>query len=421
MLENVKAKIQRYLITKTDFLKIKDKLTEEQLKIVINKAIDFLSEKEEISSLNETQRETIIRSLVDSVLTLGPIRQLMADPEVSEIMINGADKVYIQRDGRIILSDVKFDDNNQLLNMVQRILVATGSGRRVDESSPYVDFSMEDGSRVNVIVPPVSLLGPVVTIRKFSPTINKIEDLLERKMLNQEMADFLMSAINAKLNIVFCGATGTGKTTTLNVLSRYIPNEERIVTIEDTAELRLLQDHVVPLQAKAPNIEGKGAISIRDLFINSLRMRPDRIIIGEVRSSECLDLIQAISSGHTGSLAIVHADSPTDCFNRMVTMIMMSGVRLTVEEIRSHIGRAIDLIVHTELFIDGTRKITYITDVHHHPESEKSTLEDVFYYKQDNVDENGIVHGQWVKSAKKPSFYWKFEKRNVKLPQGFFE
>ncbi len=420
MLEEAKSKIQRYLIQHTDFMKVKDSLSEEQLRETIKKAIVIVTQKEEIE-LSDIQKEMIVRSLVDSIVTMGPIRQLMADPEISEVMINGAGTVYIQRHGQIELSGVKFDDNHQLLNMVQRMLLSAGSGRRVDESSPYVDFSLADGSRVNVIVSPVSLVGPVVTIRKFSPAINKVEDLLDRGMLNEDMAEFLIASIKAKLNIVFCGATGTGKTTTLNVLSRHIPNEERIVTIEDTAELRLLQDHVVPLQAKGANIEGKGSISIRDLFVNSLRMRPDRIIIGEVRSDECLDLIQAISSGHTGSLAIIHADSPTDCFNRMVTMIMMSGVRLSVEEIRKQIARAIDLIVHTELFIDGSRKITYITDVRHAGEMEDIDLEDIYYYRQDKVEENGQVIGEWVKNRKRPSFFHKFIKRNVKLPEGCFD
>lgn len=420
MSEDTRSKVQRYLVSKTNFLAVKDKLNESQLKDLIVKAIREVCGKDEIV-LNETEEALIVRSLVDAVLTLGPIRQLMEDKEISEIMINGPQCIYIQKRGRIEKADIKFDDSHQLMSMVQRILLSSGSGRRVDESSPFVDFSLADGSRVNVIVPPVSLVGPVITIRKFSPTISKVEDLLDRRMLNQEMADFLLASIKAKLNIVFCGATGTGKTTTLNVLSRYIPNEERIVTIEDTAELQLMQDHVVKLQAKVANIEGKGAISIQDLFINSLRMRPDRIIIGEVRSYEALDLIQAISSGHTGSLAIVHADSPTDCFNRMVTMILMSGVRLTVEEIRRQIASAIDLIVHTELFIDGTRKVTYITDVRHSPAENKVSLEDVFYYDQKMVDDQGTVIGDWVKNKKKPSSYHKFIKRNVKLPQGFFE
>ncbi len=420
MIENVRNKIQQYFISKTDFLTVKDKMNEDQLRAFVIKTINEVCIKEEIA-LTDTERTALIKDLVRAVVTLGPIRPFMEDPSVSEVMINGPKQIYIQKAGRIILTDAKFDDDRQLMDMIKKILVDTGSGRRVDESFPYVDFSLSDGSRVNVIISPVSLIGPVVTIRKFSSEINKIEDLLVRKMLSQDMADFLVSAIHAKLNIVFCGATGTGKTTTLNVLSKYISEEERIITIEDTAELQLIQEHVVSLQTKAANIEGKGMITIRDLFINSLRMRPDRIIIGEVRSHEALDLIQAISSGHSGSLAIVHAESPKDCFNRLVTMLLMSGIQLSVEEIRRQIASAIDIIVHTELFLDGTRKITHITDVRHFEESNQVTLEDVFFYHQERIDESGKVIGDWVVNKKKPSFYHKFVKRNIKLSEGFFD
>jgi len=420
MSDEIRQKVQQFLITKTDFLTMKDRLSEDQVRNIILRTTNEICEKNEIS-LSEEDKFRLVQTLVDALAHLGPIRKLMEDDSIAEIMINGPKVVYIQRHWHITLSDVKFEDNNHLMHMIQKLLISSGSGRRVDESSPFVDFSLSDGSRVNVIVPPVSLSGPVVTIRRFSSEINKVEDFLERGMLNQQMADFLIASIQAKLNIVFCGATGTGKTTTLNVLSRYIPNEERIVTIEDTAELRLLQDHVVRLQAKAANIEGKGIISIRELFVNSLRMRPDRIIIGEVRTDEALDLIQAISSGHTGSLAIVHADSPNDCFNRLVTMILMSGIELSPSEIRHQIGSAIDLIVHTELFVDGSRKIAYITDVHYVPEEKTTVLEDIFYYKQERVDENGRVIGDWVVSHKRPSFYHKFAKRNVKIPDGLFE
>src|SRR3989338_5905764 len=330
MLEKIRTKIHQYFISKTDFLTVKDKLSEDQLRAYVAKAINDFCQKED-TLLTEEERTTLLRELVSAVVSYGPLRPLMEDNTVSEIMVNGPKQVYIQRNGKMQVTDVRFDDEKHLVHTIQKILAASGSGRRVDESSPYVDFSLPDGSRANGILPPVSLVGPVITIRKFASDISKIEDLLVRKMLNKEMAEFLVASIKAKLNIVFCGATGTGKTTTLNVLSRYIPSEERIITIEDTAELRLLQEHVVRLQSKAANIEGKGIIAIRDLFVNSLRMRPDRILIGEVRGAEALDMIQAISSGHTGSMAIVHADSPTDCFNRIVTMILISGIQLSVE------------------------------------------------------------------------------------------
>ncbi len=420
MSEKMKGKIHQYLISKTDFLTVKDKLPEDKLRAFVLKAIHEVCAKDEVE-LAETEQATLVREIVSAVVSFGPIRPLMEDKTVSEIMINGPRQVYIQKNGHIELSDVKFDDDRHLVHTIQKVLAASGSGRRVDESSPYVDFSLSDGSRVNVILPPLSLVGPVMTIRKFSSDISKIEDLLSRKMLNQPMADFLVAAIKAKLNIVFCGATGTGKTTTLNVLSRYIPPEERIITIEDTAELQLLQEHVVKLQSRAHNIEGKGAIAIRDLFVNSLRMRPDRILIGEVRGSEALDMVQAISSGHTGSMAIVHADSPYDCFNRMVTMILISGIQLSVDEIRKQIANAIDLIIHTELLVDGVRRITHITDLSYSRGDHQVSLEDIFLFKQEKIEDDGRVMGDWVMNKKKPSFYEKFTKRNVKFPIGFFE
>lgn len=420
MLDEIKSKVHQYLISKTNFLAVKDNMSDDQLRMVVIRAITDVCEKDEIE-LSEMDRAVLVRDLVSAVVSLGPLRPLIEDKSISEIMINGVNRVYIQRDGRITLTKIKFESERELMHTIQKIMGASGSGRRVDESSPYVDFSLKDGSRVNVILPPVSLIGPVVTIRKFSQEISRIEDLLRLEMLNGPMADFLVAAIAAKLNIVFCGATGTGKTTILNVLSRYIPEDERIITIEDTSELRLLQEHVVSLQAKPPNIEGKGAITIRDLFVNSLRMRPDRIIIGEVRGEEALDMIQAIASGHTGSLAIVHADSPKDCFSRLVTMILISGIHLSVEAIRQQVADSIDIIVHTELFLDGKRRVTHITDVCRVAEKEDVSLEDIVHFRQDYIDAHGRVVGQWVMNKRKPEFYEKFVKRNVKLPPGLFE
>jgi pilus assembly protein CpaF len=304
------------------------------------------------------------------------------------------------------------------VHTVHKILASSGSSRRVDESSPYVDFSMNDGSRVNVLLPPLSLNGPIVTIRKFSRDLTSVEDVIDRGTLNKKMAEFLIAAIKGKLNIVFCGSTGSGKTTLLNVLSASIPEHERIITIEDTSELRLKQEHVVSLQAKGANIEGKGEVTIRDLFINSLRMRPDRIIIGEVRGHEILDLIQSISSGHSGALAIVHADSPQECFNRMITMMLMSGIRLSGEQIQQQIATSVDLLVYVELFLDGVRRIVNISDLKINKENMEISIEDIFTYKQEKI-ENGKVLGNWVMTTKEPSCYHKFLKRNIPLP-GFF-
>ena len=417
---DVRERVNRYLINQTDFLKVKDTMTEDQLRKFVDKAIvDFCWEKK--IPLTVEQRSALIRELVSAVMSLGPIRPLMEDESVTEVMINGYNKIYIQRHGHIELTDVKFQSNQQLMHTIQKIIETSGSNKRVDESLPYVDFSLPDGSRANVILPPCSLAGPVVTIRKFKADIQTVDDLLKLKMFSPEIATLLILGIRARLNIVFCGATGSGKTTALNVFSRHIPEGERIITIEDTSELRLLQEHVVALVAKAQNIEGKGEISIRDLFINSLRMRPDRIIVGEVRGAEILDLIQSITSGHSGSLAIVHAESPEDCFSRMVTMMLMTGIRLSNEEIQRQVAKAIDLIVHIELYPDGRRRFSYVTDVSWDDKQQKSVLRHTFAFKQKEMSQAVEIIGDWVMDHKKPEFYGKFKKRFVELPAGFFE
>lgn len=418
-LQEMKELIQNYLINKTTFLQVKDTMPEDGLRSFVDNAITSLCKEKQLS-INIDDRMKMIRELVSGVVSLGPLRPLVEDPTITEIMVNGHRTVYIQRKGMIEKTDITFPDNQSLMHTVQKILAASQSSRRVDESSPYVDFSMVDGSRVNVILPPCSPIGPVMTIRKFSRDLGSIDDLIERRTLNKQMAAFLIASIKAKLNIIFCGSTGSGKTTLLNVLSRHIPEHERIITIEDTAELRLMQEHVVSLQAKAMNIEGKGDVSIRDLFINSLRMRPDRLIIGEVRGEEILDLVQSISSGHSGSLGIVHGDSPEECFNRMVTMMLMSGIRLSGEQIRNQLANSIDLIVYAELYMDGVRRVTNITDLRYDKASNHMSLEDVFTYRQERIDENNQVVGDWVMNKKKPSFLHKFVKRNIPLP-GFFE
>ena len=375
----IKARIHHYLISKTNFLEVKDTMQEDQLRAFVDNAIDKLCQETKLTITLE-ERLSILRELAASVVSLGPLRPFIEDATITEIMVNGAKSVYIQRAGKIEKTNVTFPDNANLMHTIQKILAASATSRRVDESSPYVDFSMADGSRVNVILPPCSLIGPVMTIRKFSRDLTTIDDLIEKKTLNKQMAAFLIAAIKAKLNIVFCGSTGSGKTTLLNVLSSHIPEHERIITIEDTSELRLMQEHVVSLQAKAANMEGKGEVSIRDLFVNSLRMRPDRIIIGEVRGHEILDLVQSIASGHSGSLAIVHADSPEECFNRMITMMLMSGIRLSGEQIQKQLATSIDLIVYVELFMDGIRRIANITDLRCDKEDGSSSLGGYFYF-----------------------------------------
>ncbi|HLD87709.1 MAG TPA: CpaF family protein [Candidatus Omnitrophota bacterium] len=417
--KELKSVIYHYLISKTNFLEIKDRMHEDQLQLFVDEAITSLCREKQLTvSLEE--RSAVIRELVSAIVSLGPLRPFMEDPMVSEVMVNGAKSVYIQRAGKTEKTGVHFSDNAELSHTIQKMLAASGSHRRVDESSPYVDFSLPDGSRVNVILPPCSLHGPIMTIRKFSTNLTSVDDLIGRGMLNRPMAAFLTAAIKAKLNIVFCGSTGSGKTTLLNVLSSHIPAHERIITIEDTAELRLMQDHVVSLQSKTANIEGRGEVTIRDLFINSLRMRPDRIILGEVRSHEILDLVQSIASGHAGSLAIVHADSPQECFNRMTTMMLMSGIRLSGEQIQQQIAGSIDLIVYVELFLDGVRRVANITDLRFDKETKMIALEDIFTFKQERIDQGGKVVGDWTMSRKRPSCYPTFVRRNVSL-NGLFE
>jgi pilus assembly protein CpaF len=290
----------------------------------------------------------------------------------------------------------------------------------VDESSPYVDFSLPDGSRVNIILPPCSLQGPVMTIRKFSEDIGTVDDLLNLKTLDKKIATLLIAAMKAKFNVIFCGSTGSGKTTMMNVFSRHIPGHERIITIEDTPELRLVQEHVVSLASKPANIEGKGEITMRELFINSLRMRPDRIIIGEIRGEELLDLIQSISSGHSGSLAIVHAETVEDCFNRMLTMMLMTGIQLETVEIQKIIAKAIDLVVHVELFMDGVRRVTSVADIYFDNVTNKVVIKDIFKFKQTGMSNAGGVLGDWEMDKTPPTCMPKFYKHMIKLPDGFF-
>lgn len=418
--EETKERITRYLINESDFLRVKDTYGEDQLRLHLDELIKNFCQERTIP-LTVEDRANLVRTMVAGVVSLGPIRPLMEDSEISEIMVNGAKNIYIQKEGQITKTDVEFDSDQHLLHTIQKILAGSGTNKRVDESSPYVDFSIADGSRVNVILPPCSMNGPVMTIRKFNKGIATVDDVVNLGMIDKRIASLMILAVRAKLNVIFCGSTGAGKTTLLNVFSRHIPEEERIVTIEDTPELRLLQEHVVTLLSKPSNIEGKGEITMRELFVNSLRMRADRVIIGEIRGEELLDLVQSISSGHSGSLAIVHAETPEDCFNRMVTMMLMSGIRLSTEEIRKQVARSIDIIVHTELFMDGRRRVTAVTDVLYDEQSDKIKLHDIFEYKYRETDDEGNYQGEWIMQKEMPSFKHKLDKRRITLPDGMFE
>jgi pilus assembly protein CpaF len=367
--------------------------------------------------VKEQERENIINELVDEFAGLGPIEQLMLDPDISEIMINGTNNVYIEKHGKKRLTGMKFDSDQQLMYVIQKILSPTR--RRVDESVPYTDICLPDGSRVNIIIPPLALDGPVVTIRKFLKKIISAEDLINLGTLDKRMADFLIACIKSKANIIFAGATGSGKTTTVGVLSSYIGNDERTITIEDTAELHLVQDHVVRLETKPPNIEGKGEITIRDLFRNTLRMRPQRIILGEIRSAEALDMLQAMCSGHSGALSVIHADTPEDVMYRLETMILMSGIPLTLEAIHRQIVSSLHLVIQQDQLADGTRKITRITQVNGLKDGWVN-LEDIFYYDIEQVDKDGLVSGRFKATGVVPVFYPIFGKRGVVLSKEVF-
>ena len=368
-------------------------------------------------AIPQGEKPRLIADIRDEVLGLGPIEALRKDDSITEIMVNGPHQVFVERMGKLELTDAKFHDTAHLMNIIERIL--TPLGRRVDESSPLVDARLEDGSRVNIIIPPLSLIGPCLTIRKFSKTPLTVDNLISFGTMDEKMATFLRACIKARVNILVSGGTGSGKTTTLNVISSFIPEGERIVTIEDAAELRLQQQHVVTLEARPANLEGRGAITIRDLVRNALRMRPDRIIVGEVRTGEALDMLQAMNTGHDGSLTTAHANSPRDALSRLETMVMMSGLELPERAIREQISSAIDLILHQSRMRDGSRKITHITEVQH-MEGTTITTQDLFRFEQTGFDNNGKVLGHFMPTGMQPEFLEKFEISGIKLPEGFF-
>ena len=363
------------------------------------------------------ERARIVSDLKDEMLGLGPIEVLLKDPSVTEIMVNGPKKIFVERMGRLQLTDVQFHDDAHVMNIIERIL--SPIGRHIDESVPLVDARLEDGSRVNIIIPPLSLIGPCITIRKFANKALSVENLIAFGTLDRKMADFIKACIQARINILVSGGTGSGKTTTLNVLSSFIPETERIVTIEDAAELKLQQEHVVTLESRPANIEGTGEITIRDLVKNALRMRPDRIIVGEVRGGEALDMLQAMNTGHDGSLTTAHANSPRDALSRLETMVLMAGFEMPVKAIREQISSAIELVLQQSRLKDGSRKITYITEVQH-MEGDIITTQDLFRFEQTGMDENGKLMGRFVPTGMQPSFMEKFQINGVDMPADFF-
>ncbi|MBU2251730.1 MAG: CpaF family protein, partial [Candidatus Omnitrophica bacterium] len=364
-------------------------------------------------------RKKVTKEILDEALALGPLEDLLKDDSTTEVMVNNKDQVYIEREGRIYLTSKKFTGNEQVRIVIERILAPLG--RRIDESVPYVDARLPDGSRVNAIIAPLSLTGPTLTIRKFSRQRYHMEDLISRfDSLTPEMARFLDAAVKARKNILVSGGTGSGKTTFLNILSEYIPETERIITIEDSAELKLHQTHWVRLESRPPNIEGKGHIAIRDLFRNTLRMRPDRIIVGEVRGDEVIDMLQAMNTGHDGSMSTIHANTTHDVLIRLDSMILMSAVELPIRAIREMISSAIHLIVQTARMSDGSRKVTAITEVVGMLDDLHVNLQDIFYYRQTGVDKKNKVQGYFTSLGYIPTFYDEIRARGIELPREIF-
>ena len=387
-------------------------LTEERLRLFVREELTRIVDEEQLS-LTSDERKRLIQDIEDDALGLGPLQRLLADPEVTEIMVNGYSRIYVERHGKLTLSGFKFNSEEHLRRVIERIVSRVG--RRIDETSPLVDARLLDGSRVNAVIPPLAVHGSSLTIRKFSETPFEVADLVQFGTMTKPIAELLYACVNARLNILVSGGTGTGKTTLLNVLSSFIPSDERIVTIEDAVELKLQQDHVVSLECRPPNIEGKGEITIRDLVKNSLRMRPDRIVIGECRGGESLDMLQAMNTGHDGSISTLHANSPRDTVARLETLVLMAGMDLPMRAIREQIASAVDLIVQLTRMRDGSRRITAVTEVLG-IENETVVLQDAFVFDYSaGVDVHGRFRGSQISTGIRPRFTDKFEELGIKF------
>lgn len=413
--ENIKRRIHSKLVDKLDLSRIGE-LEGDVLRREIRLVVEHLCNTED-TYLNRSERDRLIEEVLDETFGLGPLEMLLKEPTISEIMINGPKNVYVERSGTLEKAAVTFRDDKHLLQVIDRIVSRVG--RRVDEVCPMADARLADGSRVNAIIPPLALDGPCLTIRRFGSNPLKLEDLLNYKSLTPEMVMLLEGAMKAKLNIIISGGTGSGKTTLLNTLSSFISNEDRIVTIEDAAELQLQQDHVVRLETRPANIEGKGQIKATDLVRNCLRMRPDRIIIGECRGPETLDMLQAMNTGHDGSLTTCHANTPRDAIARLETMIMMGGFDMPMRAMRTQIANAVNLIVQANRLQGGPRKVTHITEVVG-MEQDTIVMQDIFKFQQDGVDERGRAVGSFIATGIRPSFMSRLESSGVRLPASAF-
>jgi pilus assembly protein CpaF len=410
--QSLKTRIHTKLIEKLDLSKL-EMMDRERLRSDIGLIVEELLDAEEVP-LNRLEREQIVAEVQNETFGLGPLEPLLQDPDISDILVNGHEEVYIERFGRLERTPVIFRDDAHLMKIIDRIVSRVG--RRVDEFSPMVDARLPDGSRVNAIIPPLSLDGPTLSIRRFGVNPLRMNDLLANASLTTEMMDLLKAAVKARLSMVISGGTGSGKTTLLNILSSFIPNTERIVTIEDSAELQLQQEHVVRLETRPPNIENKGMITQRDLVRNSLRMRPDRIIVGEVRGPEVLDMLQAMNTGHEGSLTTVHANNTRECLTRLESMMLMSGVNIPDKAMREMLVQAIDLIVQIARLSDGTRKVMRITEVVG-MEGEAITLQDIYRFDRRGIDQEGRVVGEFHATGIRPACAERIKTAGIELPQ----
>jgi pilus assembly protein CpaF len=400
-------------------LSLIDKLDRETLNAQIRQVVDKILREESFSlPLNLTEREKFFTEIIDEVLGLGPLEPFLKDPTVSDILVNTYNSIYVERHGRLEPTDARFKDDAHLMRIIDKIVSTVG--RRIDESTPMVDARLPDGSRVNAIISPLALDGPILSIRRFSVNPLELEDLINYQTLIPEIADLLKGIVRSKLNVLISGGTGSGKTTLLNVLSRFIPEEERIVTIEDAAELQLKQDHLVRLETRPPNIEGKGEVIQRDLVRNSLRMRPDRIIVGEVRGEEAFDMLQAMNTGHEGSLTTIHANSARDALIRLETMVAMANLEIPSDFIRRYISSALNVIIQVSRFVDGRRKLISVQEITG-MEGNVITLQEVFSFQQTRIDSEGYVKGRFKFHGVRPKFVEKFKIAGIPVSQDLFD
>ena len=416
-ISEVRARVQERLVEVLGPRLYDSTLSDTELEGLVHQRLRELLDEEE-APLSAQEKLLVVRQIGDSVLGLGPLEPFVRDPEVTEIMVNGWDTIYVERAGKLYWTGTKFHDEQQLRRTIDKIVAKVG--RRVDEASPYVDARLPDGSRVNAIIQPLAIDGPSLTIRKFSSDPYGAEDLVEFGTFTSPVAKFLEACVRGRVNIMVSGGTGAGKTTTLNVLSSFIPDDERIITIEDAAELKLQQPHVVRLESRPPNIEGRGAVTIRDLVRNALRMRPDRIVVGECRGPEALDMLQAMNTGHDGSISTIHSNSPRDSLSRLETITMMAGMELSPKSIREQVSSAIQLIVHQQRLKDGTRRLTHVTEVAG-MEGEVVTLQDLFTFDfAAGMDDEGRFKGRLKSTGLRPRFLDKLAERGVQVDPELF-